>query len=307
MRGWRTACGLLCSVLLLGCGEAETRRPDSDADARPLVFAVNYPLAFFADYLGGGSVDVRFPVPAQVDPAYWAPAPEAVVEFQQADAILLNGAGYAGWVENVSLPQRVLVDAGAAFADELITVASGPVHAHGPQGEHSHGETAFTTWLDLSLAGEQARAVAGALSRLSPGLAAAVPGQLPGLEAALEKLDAELLTVGRTLDGAPVLFSHPVYQYLARRYALNGAALHWEPDVAADARAFEALDALLESHPARLMIWEGEPVQDTRRALEDRGIAVVVFEPLGNRPADGDFLTEMAASVSRLKAAVASR
>ena len=38
------------------------------------VYVVNYPLKYFAERIGGPHVKVTLPVPADVDPVYWAPA-----------------------------------------------------------------------------------------------------------------------------------------------------------------------------------------------------------------------------------------
>ena len=68
------------------------------------VYTVNYPLKYFAERIGGEYVEVVFPAPADVDPAYWLPDRETVSDYQKADIILLNGAHYAKWVEKVTLP-----------------------------------------------------------------------------------------------------------------------------------------------------------------------------------------------------------
>ena len=94
----------------------------------------------------------------------WSPGPEVVTAYQAADLILLNGAGYAGWVSRVSLPEGKLIDTSASFADRYLTVAEAVTHSHGPEGEHAHEATAFTTWLDPTLALEQAGAIHAALA-----------------------------------------------------------------------------------------------------------------------------------------------
>ncbi len=53
-------------------------------------------------------MDVLFPVPEEVDPAYWKPEAEDVAAYQRADLILLNGASYAKWVDFVKLPRSRL-------------------------------------------------------------------------------------------------------------------------------------------------------------------------------------------------------
>ncbi len=71
---------------------------NSDAAGPLNVYVVNYPLKYFAERIGGDHVRVKFPVPADVDPANWNPDLADIAAYQQADLILLNGAGYAKWV-----------------------------------------------------------------------------------------------------------------------------------------------------------------------------------------------------------------
>ena len=48
------------------------------------------------------------------------------------------------------------------------------------------------------------------------------------------------------------------------------------------------------------MLWEGEPLAATRERLAERGIRAIVFSPMGNRPASGDFATGMNANIQNL-------
>ncbi len=120
MKMWHWVAAL--SILLAGCsGEkgAETGSR-SRGPGRPLVYASNYPLQYFAERISAPLVDVRFPVPASEDPAFWKPAPEDVLALQQADLVVLNGASYESWLKNVSLPASRLVDTSEGFKEQLI-------------------------------------------------------------------------------------------------------------------------------------------------------------------------------------------
>ena len=217
-------------LLLADCGKGRDAAPAPAETATPVVYSVNYPLAWMARVLAREHADIVFPAPSDVDPAFWQPDVDTLLRFQQADLVLLNGAGYARWVSKASLPASRLVDTARSYADKLILVDEGPTHSHGPKGEHSHGTLAFTSWLDLSLAQQQADAVAAALQTLLPARSAVIQQSLEELRGKLAQWDEQLLELGRQLGTEPVLYSHPVYQYLQRRYGLNGRALHWEPD-----------------------------------------------------------------------------
>jgi zinc transport system substrate-binding protein len=263
------------------------------------VFVVNYPLEYFASRIGGDLVEVEFPVPADVDPAYWKPDDATVVQFQQADLILLNGAGYAKWTQQVSLPESRLVDTSQSFADTLIQFDDGVVHSHGPDGDHSHRSIAFTTWLDPQLAISQADQVHKSLVELLPASKPTLDTNFQQLKAELEKLDQQLEEVAKRYHGEPILGSHPVYQYLARRCDWNMKSVHWEPEDVPTAQQWESFSKLIESHPSKWMIWEASPNQETAEKLAEIGIFSIVFEPSGNRP-DTSYLQVMADNIQRL-------
>ena len=149
---------LMVSLLLGGCGDSEPVEGDSQGKSKPVVFAVNYPLAYFAERIGGESIEVKFLAPADEDPAFWNPGDDAVAAAQKATVILRNGADYAKWVQTVSLPTGNQVNTSSAFAEKLIKAEQGLVHSHGKSGDHDHGGMAFTTWIDLDQAVQQAAA-----------------------------------------------------------------------------------------------------------------------------------------------------
>jgi zinc transport system substrate-binding protein len=268
------------------------------------VYAVNYPLAYFAGRIGGEAVKVVFPVPRGVDPAFWNPDAKTIANFQSADLILLNGAGYARWVARASLPRRRLVDTSKAFRDRFIRIEDAVTHAHGPSGAHAHAGTAFVTWLDPQQAIAQARAITRAFSRAHSAKAQQFEEGLKRLVADLETLDRELEAALQPFSGQPIVASHPIYQYLARRYALELKSVTWEPDQPPGAAEWRTFGKLLEGHRAHVMLWEAPPADATAARLSALGLRSVVFDPCANRPAEGDFMRVMRDNVAALRAIV---
>ncbi len=293
----------LALVLLLTASCSENLPASSDlrageAQGLLVVYTVNRPLAYFAERIGGDLVRVRFPAPRDVDPAFWAPPREVIAEYQNADLILLNGADYAKWVGHASLPHAVTVDTSSAFSDRLLARADAVAHRHGPEGEHDHGETAFTTWLDPELAIEHARAVLQAFERERPDERAAFAAGFEALRRDLLQLDENLSEA--FAGDAALLASHPVYQYLARAYDLDLRSLHWEPDVAPTDDDWRELEALLSVQASSVMLWEGEPLPGTAARLGELGVAVAVLDPRGN--GEGDLVRGLSDDVERLRA-----
>jgi zinc transport system substrate-binding protein len=91
-----------------------------------------------------------------------------------------------------------------------------------------------------------------------------------------------------------------VYQYLTRRHGLNVKSVHWEPDEVPNNDMWKELTEILASHPAKWMIWEGPPLPGTVQKLERLGVKSTVFDPCGNVPEAGDYLTVMRQNASNL-------
>ena len=291
---------LLAALIALACSQdpAETPAAVPATEGRLHVVAVNAPLATLARAIGGPEVEVVFPAPPDVDPATWTPPPETVAAVQQADLVLRNGAGYARWLDRASLRTSRLVDTSVEFRAELIPIEGDTVHQHGPQGVHDPGAIAFTVWLDPQLAIQQAQAIAIAFTAARPGQAEAFARGLAALAGRLEALDQRLAAVSLKLGETPLLLSHPVYQYPTARYGWNARSLHWEPGELPDADEWRALDTLLETHPARWMLWEAPPAPEIRRRLVQRGITPIVFAPAANLPVGEDWFAVMESNVS---------
>jgi len=70
-----------------------------------------------------------------------------------------------------------------------------------------------------------------------------------------------------------------------------------------DDRQLMELQNILKDHPAKWMIWEGEPIKESVEKLKAIGMQSVVFDPCGNTPDQGNFITMMQQNVENLKAA----
>jgi zinc transport system substrate-binding protein len=267
------------------------------------IYVANYPLQYFAERIGGDQVKVVFPAPADVDPAYWHPNVAEISAYQKADLILLNGAGYAKWVNKVSLPRSKMANTSRQFKDRYITTKAFMTHSHGAQGEHAHESLAFTIWLDLQLAVQQAEAITRVLSLIQPEQKEAFKRNYESLKEDLLALDQKILTIVSRAQSTPLLASHPVYDYFVQRYGLNLVSVHWEPDEVPGGDQWRELRRILTRHPAKWMIWEGAPVQATVGGLKTFGVNSLVFNPCGNVPEKGNFLSVMDRNAENLCAA----
>jgi len=295
--------GSLVFALLILLGAPSPAWAEDPDDDSLTVYAVNYPLKYFAQRIAGGHANVVFPAPADEDPAFWFPEPETIAAFQKAGLILLNGAGYARWVDKASLPRSKVLDTSAGFKDQYIKVEGAVTHSHGAEGKHAHEGVAFTTWIDFDLATKQAGVIANALAQMRPDLQDDLQSNYAMLARDLKEIDGAIKEVVSKNPSQPLIGSHPVYDYFSRRYGLTMKSVHWEPDEVPSDAQWAELQGILKVHPAKWMIWEGKPMQASVDKLEAAGIKSLVFDPCGNVPDQGDFLSVMRQNVENLKKA----
>ncbi len=302
---------LFLSTLLLvtsGCesGKDKAGAQNEDEKVRPVVIALNYPLANAAHQLAGEWIDLQCPVPENQDPAFWTPDDAQIVAMQQANLVLLNGADHEPWQEKVTLSPLNLVFTSRGFHEQWIKLDKAITHQHGPEGEHSHSGFASTTWLDPILFREQVYVVGQSLSKHLPENREEILKRVEKIEAELDQLDQQWKTLTEKLGERTLIASHPVYQYPAKRYGWKLASLHWEPEQKLSEKDWEQFDQLRNKNKADLMLWEAEPLAETEEELNKRGVNIIVFKPLGNGPLAENIIEKMKSNAKRFAAGLAN-
>lgn len=112
---------VLLSILLtlsISC-KSENQKSEEEVAAKPTGVAVNYPLYYFMQRIADNLIETNYPIPPDVDSAYWEPDAESIQIYQQADLIISNGARYTKWMEKVSLPSSKIVNSSKSFQDNI--------------------------------------------------------------------------------------------------------------------------------------------------------------------------------------------
>jgi zinc transport system substrate-binding protein len=255
--------------------------PTSSAQDKPVVYTTFYPTEYFTQRIGGDLVEVENPVPADADPIFWQPSREDLQAYQEADLVVVNGAGFEKWVEQATLPEDRVVDTAAPFANQLITYEDAITHSHGSVGEHSHEGLDGHTWLDPHHAKVQAAEIKDALAERLPAHAATFEHNYQDLAADLDALDEELSDYRESYGNQPFFASRPAYNYLARRYGWNVDNLDLDPEEMPDEETFAEIEARMAEHPAEYIVWEGEPTPEIAERFEQElGLKSVTFSPV---------------------------
>ena len=129
---------------------------------------------------------------------------------------------------------------------------------------------------------------------------------LSGFGAFFLSLNTPIQQASAPLGNLPLLGSHPVYQYAARRYGWNLRSVHWEPDEMPSEEEWQKFERLHRDHPAKIMLWEEDPLPAVAERLRKMGVEPITFETCASEPEQGDYLAAMKANASRLAATTAS-
>lgn len=293
---------LVIALIFAGCKQQENKQEAVEVNPeKPVVYASNYPLYYFANRIAEGTIDLRLAAGDLSDPSIWQPVADTIARMQAADLILVNGASFEGWLMNVSLPDEKVVNTSQGFSDALLSSGSTVTHSHGDEGEHEHEGTAFTTWLDLGLAAKQAAAVTEALGRLQPENKTRYDENYHALAADLTALDREYQQTVAAGPARVLAFSHPVYQYLEKAYGIEGKSLHWEPGTPLDHDMLHEIEHLKDDFEINFLVWEGTPLPENVEKLNQMGIKSVVISPMGGMTGDQDFMEGIRKNLEVLK------
>ncbi|MEZ6132119.1 MAG: zinc ABC transporter substrate-binding protein [Planctomycetaceae bacterium] len=214
---------LIITVLLAGCSSqpSDGLPPVLPDTKRPTVVVTSYALFAMATEIGGDSVTVIWPAMEATDPQLWQPTADDIRLLQSADAILLNGAGYEPWVQNLSLPRSRTIDTSLAYRDRLKPLSGKMTHQHGPQGAAVAGQVVSATWLDSDLAIRQLRQVETCLVELADDSADRISNRASSLADSLEQVSAAVDEIAAQVPARRVAADSSDFDYLI-------ASLNWE-------------------------------------------------------------------------------
>jgi len=201
------------------------------ADGRIRIAASFYPLAFFAQAIGGDAVEVVNLVPAGVEPHDWEPRPSDILTILRSDLFVYNGAGFEGWIDRV-LPNL------SGLRPLVVKATDGIPLRVGDDDDHEINTAGVITlpadavaekgttpdphvWLDPYLAQSLVENILNGLIKVDPGRAEAYRSRATGLYQRLADLHHQMAVVLTACPRNVFVTSHNAFQYLAARHHLR--------------------------------------------------------------------------------------
>lgn len=198
------------------------------------VVASFYPMADFAQKVGGDHVKVTNLVPAGTEPHEWEPSPSDVKKIQASDVFIYNGADMEGWVgdtlESIDTSKTTVCEASDGI--ELRTAAE----KEGSTDEHEHaGEHDPHVWLSPKNAKAELKNIEQALIKADPDNKADYQANYKKYAEKFDKLDEQYKNELSKVKGHSIVVSHEAYGYLCDEFGLTqmpitGMDAEGEPD-----------------------------------------------------------------------------
>lgn len=189
----------------------------SQEQERITVVASFYPLYEFASRIGGDRVQVSSLVPAGIEPHDWEPTPQDRLRVQSASMLVINGAGFESWADDME-------------ANVVVDTSEGMELEHEEEiGEDEHGHEGGVNphiWLDPVLAKHQVEKIRDAMITADPENADYYNQNAVEFIAELDQLDAfARLELGECEKSDFIAF-HDAFVHFAERYGLTQHSIH---------------------------------------------------------------------------------
>ena len=177
-----------------------------EASGKIQIYASFYPLAHFAEKVGGDLAQVTNLMPVGVEPHQYEPSIKAISKIRKADLFIYNGAGLDNWAEKVISKLKIRL----SDHIDLIKV-SGSVDPH--------------FWIDPVNAIKEVEIIKDALIKIDPKNKTIYEKNAEKYIKELKALHAEYKNSLSTCKFKTIVVSHDAFRYLAARYGFETVAI----------------------------------------------------------------------------------
>ncbi len=265
-----------------------------------VISASFYPLAYFAQEIGGERVEVASITPAGVEAHDYEPSPQDIIKVRSSNIFIYQGAGFDPWAEKTAKELTGV---------QIINVSSNfnlrEVSEEGTKNRDPH------IWLDPILAREQVEIISREMQKVDPSGKDFYEERSRNLNNELSKLDSE---IRKGLSGcklSDIVVSHDAFSYFADRYGINVTAVSGiSPEEEPSAQKIGEISKIVREKHIPYIFFEtlsSPKLADT--IASEVGVGILVLNPIEGLTAeeirDGkDYLSIMRDNLHNLERAL---
>jgi zinc transport system substrate-binding protein len=204
-----------------------TGRPalqDRQDQEKITVVASFYPLYEFTSRVVGDRAEVSSLVPAGVEPHDWEPTAEDVSRGRAADVLVINGAGFERWADDIEAKVVANTSEGIEFNYKEGKEVGDDEHGHGDAA--GSGGVNPHIWLDPILAKHQIDKIRDVMVSSDPANADYYNQNADRFTAELDSLDAFIRSELANCDKSDFIAFHDAFTHFSERYGLRQHSIH---------------------------------------------------------------------------------
>jgi len=267
------------------------------------VTATFYPLAYFAEAIGGERVEVSSLIPYNSEVHSWQPSISDIAGLEDSDIIIYMGAGLEPWIDD-------LLETIDTSGKTVLEASSGiPLISIPREGSYSREVYDPHLWVCPYTGLQIAENIYNTLKTLDPENEEYYQKNWAELETALTSLDQRYMETLEPAAGKTFFTTHSAYGYIADRYGLEqhsviGLSADEQPSTFTLAKIIDLMLAE-DSYVVYIdPIYSDEYAQTLKAELESRSgkeVSILrLYLMLG--PVDGlDYLGQLEANLNNLK------
>ena len=267
------------SLFLFSCGSEYSEKEEF----KPSILQVqttSYPVHYIVERLtfGHDSLELSCILPVGEDATDWNPNAEAVLELQQSDLIISNGAQFEPWLQKISIEEQKIVDSSKGI--QLIEI-KGETHSHGKEGAHSHVVVDPHTWLDPKSYIQQARNIKDALVQIDQSHRGVFESGYVTLENDLSSLHQDILNTTTKLRRYQIAANRSTYNYFAKRFNLQIQNFDFDPEELPSKEQVEQFhsyaNSVHENKKPAILFWERTPTDAVKSSLQPKDTNIQLY------------------------------
>ena len=284
--GW-----LVCLSVVLCLGSALAEATDGQEEEALRVMTSFYPMYLLTVNVTQGveAVVVRNMAAPEVGCLHdYQLLPADLRALEEADALVVNGAGMEAFLEKVIAQRPSLPVIEAAHGIPLLDEAHGDddAHDHDHDHDHEHEQGNPHVWLDPRNAAAQVRTIAARLAEIDPMHAEAYTANAQAYAQTLETLYARMQAALAQVPNRRIITFHEAFPYFAEAFDLQiVGVIQREPGSEPGTRELaEVVDLVRAQDGVVLFV---EPQYSARAAdiiARETGVRVFVLDPVVTGP-----------------------
>ena len=254
-----------------------------------------YPLYEFTKVIGGERIDVSTIIPPGIEPHDWDPTIQDLQKMQNADMIVINGAGLEPWIAKlVSInPDILIVDTSSGIS--LLK-----------KGKHVFDNKIQNDphiWLDPVLAKKQIQNIANGLAKIDPQNTNYYQENANAYNTKLSLLDNKIRNELSVCVKKDFLAFHDAFSYFANEYDLNqNTIIGVDPSEEPTATTLQQIIQKAQNLDLHIIFTEEAVNPRVSEVIADEiGAKVLILSPIEIYEKNSDYIKRMEQNLLNLK------